>query len=242
MPIESNQKKNSKYFYWPSFLKGAKAILPLSPGVIPFGMFMGVTTTSTGLSFVETMIFNFPTFAGASQLAAIDLYLKDTPLIIIFLTCLIINMRFSIYSFSLAPYLNHLPMRVKLILAYFIYDQAFGVTIKDLEDEVHTSPTSFFVGAGIVGWSIWQFGTILGVLIGNIIPKGLNIDFSIPLIFMAMLIPLIRNRKMLLVAIFSSITSLIFFHLPLNLGIITTVFVSMTLAFFLERKSGVSNG
>lgn len=231
MSVKNNTKKiHSKRA---SFLSGTKSAFSLVPGVIPFGLIMGTTTTKFGMSFLQGLGFNLPTFAGASQFAGLELYTQNASLIVIILTCMIINIRFTIYSFSLASFFQHLSLTKRFFLSYLVTDQSFGITIRDLEDKKHVFPLMYYLGAAIPLCMTWHLSVIAGMALGNFIPDSWSLDFSIPLIFMALLVPLIRNRKMFLVALVSAISSLIFYKAPLNLGILVTVMISLILAKFL---------
>ena len=111
------------------FIAGARDTLPILLGVVPFGMICGVGAVSVGLTPFETIGMMFIVFAGASQLVVYQLISVCTPWLIMVLTSLIINVRFTMYSAALAPHLQKEPLSRKALLAFLITDQAFGVAM-----------------------------------------------------------------------------------------------------------------
>ena len=56
-----------------AFRRGFIAVSPLTPGVIPFALLAGATPVEAGLSSVTAMALSVFVFAGASQLALVQL-------------------------------------------------------------------------------------------------------------------------------------------------------------------------
>ena len=92
-------------------------------------MISGVAAVSVGLSFFEAMGMSVIVFAGASQLVVFQLMSVGSPRIIMVLTAWVINLRFTMYSATLAPYLQKLSTWRKALLAYMLPDQAFGISL-----------------------------------------------------------------------------------------------------------------
>jgi predicted branched-subunit amino acid permease len=111
------------------FFAGARGALPILIGVIPFAMISGVAAVSVGLTFWETVGMSVIVFAGASQLAVFQLMTVGSPWIIMVLTAWVINLRFTMYSATLAPYLKKISGWQKAVLAYMLSDQAFGISV-----------------------------------------------------------------------------------------------------------------
>ena len=74
-------------------------------------------------------------FAGASQLAGLQLLGQGAVWWVIVLTAWIINVRFMLYSASLSPHLEKVPLKGKMPLAYLLTDQAYAVSIVEFEEE-----------------------------------------------------------------------------------------------------------
>ncbi|MEJ2630515.1 MAG: AzlC family ABC transporter permease [Acidihalobacter sp.] len=206
-----------------AFSAGFMSIVPLMPGVIPFAMICGVTAIKAGLSPQAAMGMSLIVFAGASQLAVIQLLAAGALPLVIFFTAVIINLRFAMYSASLAPYFQHLPKRWRWPLAYLLTDQGYAMTINHYLSDKPTADTHrhwFYFGTGIAMWGAWQPGTAAGILLGSTIPASWSLDFAIPLTFMALLIPGLRDRPTLVAALVGGGVAVLAAGLPFNLGLV----------------------
>ncbi|HRO90811.1 MAG TPA: AzlC family ABC transporter permease, partial [Promineifilum sp.] len=111
------------------FLAGVRAELPILLGVIPFGLIFGAVAVSAGLPVSLAQAMSVVIFAGSAQFIAAELIGVGTPALVLLLTTLIVNLRHLLYSASLAPHVNKLPLRWKMLLAYLMTDEAYAVTI-----------------------------------------------------------------------------------------------------------------
>jgi predicted branched-subunit amino acid permease len=75
----------------PEFLIGAKDCIPMLPGMVAWGLTMGVSMVNTGMSITESVAMTLLVFAGSSQLAAIPLIAVGAPMWVILLTGLCVN-------------------------------------------------------------------------------------------------------------------------------------------------------
>jgi len=105
------------------FIAGVKALLPILLGVVPFGLISGITVIQTHIPPVSGFIMSLLVFSGAALIVALQLITTGAPALVIFFSALVINLRFMIYSASLAPYFNRLSIGRKGLLAYLISDQ-----------------------------------------------------------------------------------------------------------------------
>ena len=87
------------------------------PGVLAFGAISGVAMVAAGMPHYMAMAMSVLVYAGSSQLAALQLLTSGSPLAIAVLAALVINLRFSIYSLSIAPHLAAAGTRWRPLLA-----------------------------------------------------------------------------------------------------------------------------
>jgi len=73
-------------------------------------------------------------------------------------------------------------------------------------------------------WAVWQAGTAAGIFLGTQIPQTWSLDFVIPLTFMALLFPTIRDRSSVVAAVSAGLLALIGHNLPYNLGLFLASF------------------
>lgn len=204
-----------------AFLAGAKDVAPMLLGVAPFGTIAGVTAASVGLGTAEALGLSALVFAGASQLAGLALLGQGASAWVIVATTLMINLRFAMYSASLAPWLRRLRPLERLGVAYLMTDQAYAFAVLRYRREGEDFPRrDYYLGVALPIWALWMAATAAGVLLGARVPPAWGLDFAIPLTFLALLAPAVRDRPGLLAALVGGALALLLQGLPYNLGLV----------------------
>lgn len=217
-------------------LDGVLSVAPLLVGVIPFGLAFGVaggqSVVGDGLAYATSLII----FAGAAQLAAIQLFDVGAAPLVIIATALVINMRHLMYSAALAPHFREFPRPARIMLPYVMTDQAFAVSIARYESVADPMYKRwFYTGGAFALWTAWQFTTGLGVLVGGRVPTEWSLDFAIPLVFLALLVPAIRNRPGLIAAAVGGLVALAGHGIPYNLGLMIGALSGIAAGVIAER-------
>src|SRR5512133_3329137 len=198
----SEQSKN--------FWAGVRAELPLLIGVFPFGLIYGVLALSSGLTPSAAQMMSSIVFAGSSQFIAAQLVHEAAPGLVIILTIAVVTLRHMLYSASLAPYLESLSMRWKVLLSYLLTDEAYAPTVIHYEEEGVTSYSHwFYLAAGFSLWLTWQVSTALGIFLGSAIPESWPLAFALPLTFIAMVVPVLKTRPAVASALSAGLTALL---------------------------------
>ena len=222
-----------------TFLAGARAEIPLLIGVFPFGMIYGALALNAGLSTAAAQAMSSIVFPGSAQFLTTQLVHDSTPGLVIVLTIAVVNLRHMLYSASLAPYLAALPTRWKALLSYLLTDEAYAPTILHYEaNGVTPSAHWFLFGAGCSLWFTWQVSTALGIFLGTDIPESWSLDFALPLTYIAMVVPVLKNQPAIAAALSAGAVALVAFSLPYKLGLMLAALVGIAVGTFLEgRKS-----
>ena len=212
-----------------AFVSGAKAIVPVLLALIPFAVAFGATAMGSGLSTLEALAMSVFVFAGAAQLAAIPLISAGASVAVVVLTVLVINLRLTLYSASLAPHFRRLPAGWKGLLSYLLTDQAYAATITRFDDGQTEEPDKrwYYLGAALAIWVTWQAATMLGVFLGSWASEGWSLDFVLPLTFIALALPVIKDRTTAAAALLAGGTAVFAAAMPLNLGLITAALVGV---------------
>ena len=220
-----------------NFWAGVRAEFPLLVGVFPFGMIYGALALNAGLSKTASQLMSSIVFAGSSQFLTAQLIHDSAPGFVIVLTIAVVNLRHMLYSASLAPYVASLSTRWKTLLSYLLTDEAYAATVIHYEREGVTSLGHwFFLGAGFSLWFIWQVSTALGIFLGTAIPASWSLDFALPLTFIAMVVPVLKNRPAIAAAVSAGVVALLAYALPYKLGLILAALVGIAIGTFLEGK------
>ncbi len=219
------------------FWKGFKAMLPITTGVIPFGAVMGTVCSESGLGILQTLGMNFWVYAGAAQLASMELMNQNTTALVVITTGLIINARFLLYSAAMSPLVQRASFMTKLFCAYTLTDQGYAVMsahqskLTGMHDTIR-----FYLGCTICMALTWHTSVIGGFIFGNFAPTSWSLDYAVPLSFIALVIPTLKNHRYVLVVIVSSLLSILFYPLPYRIGLILAAIVAIGLAVILSRK------
>lgn len=190
--------ESTKTWGW-AMRAGAKAVAPQLIGVVPFGLVAGATPADGGLGLAAAAGFSGIVFAGASQLAAIDVLTQGGTVLVAVLAAWTINLRMVLYSASLAPYLTKDRLRWRLLASYVLVDQVYAVAVSrwsDPDDPVSPPEARipFMLGAGLLLGTSWMSATLIGAAFGPSVPDSLPLSFAVPLVFLVLLVPAITNR------------------------------------------------
>ena len=210
------------------FKQGILEELPLQLGVFPFGVIYGVMAIESGLTPMQAFLMSSIIFGGASQIAFVQLISNTTPFGVIVTTVSAINSRHFLYSISMMEFLKNLSLKWRVILGYLLTDEAYAISIRRFINEPNTSLLHFhLLGTGITLFLSWQISTLTGVLLGGDLPQFLDLQFIIPLTFIAIIIPMIRSISTLLVVISSAFCGLIFKNLDISFWIVISGFIGV---------------
>ena len=202
------------------FWQGVRDVIPLLLGIVPFGFIAGIATVNAGLGLPEAVGLSAIVFAGAAQLAALDLIGRDAPLAIVVVTTVVINLRMLMYSASIAPYFADYGRRLRAGLAYVLTDQAYALSIAEYEENPERSRWRYYLGAAASLWVVWQIGTVVGVVVGAGVPEAWGLTFAVPLVFLALLVPAMKDRPTTAAGVSAGAVAVVAAGLPLNLGLL----------------------
>jgi len=226
-------------------LAGVRDELPILLGVVPFGMIYGVLALSAGIPPAAAQAMSAIVFAGSSQFIAAQLVASGSPTVLIVLTIGVVNLRHALYSASIAPYLKKLSPAWKWLLSYLLTDEAYAVSITHYQKgnpnaELNTASSDwrhwYFLGAGLALWSTWQISTALGIFLGQQVPASWSLDFTLPLTFLALVVPALSDRSSVAAALAAGLAAVLFFSLPFKLGLILAGLVGISVGLWSEPR------
>lgn len=172
---------------------GAVAVLPLLVGLVPFGLVAGAAPVEGGLGVWSAIGFSTVVFAGASQLAAIDVLVGGGSWVVAAIAACTINLRLLLYGASLAPHMARFSLRDRFLAAYVLTDQAYAVSIARWTSG--TSPSlAFYFGGALLLWLSWQAATVIGALGGSLLSDDIPLEFAVPLVFLVLLVPAVTTK------------------------------------------------
>lgn len=165
------------------FKKVFPKTVPLLISYLLMGMGFGVLIRSVGRSTLVSVLMSAGISAGAMQFAMVSLF--DQPLAVIELIILAvsINLRYLFYTISLLNPLEGEPWWKKILTTHFCSDETFSLYISTGEDGGMATPDDMFA-IGLLDFSYWVLGTLLGALLGSVIPINVEgIEFMMTALF-----------------------------------------------------------
>ena len=220
-----------------TFIKGILDILPLMIPVVPFGIIYGVIGVEIGFSPMEVFAMSFVIFAGSSQIAFAQLFAAGASPLVMISSVAVINSRHILYGAVLAEYLGKLRLTWKILLSYLMADQAFSVSSAYFKKNIKNKNAHFhMLGSGLTLWSLWQLSTLIGIVLGNIVPAQLGLEFAIPLTFFSLILSELRKLDHVIIILISGICSVLTYDFPFKIYIIFSAIFSLIISIMINKK------
>lgn len=218
-----------------AFWAGVRDILIVSPSYIPFALVCGVAAANVGMSTSAALALPALVFGGSSQAVLLQFLQSAASVWMAILSGIVVNLRMAIYSAAMAPKVRHLSVWRRMAAAAFLVDNAFAF----LQRREATHPQDghlmwYYAGVTAILWPNWVVFCAAGYLVGNVIPVNWQLDFAIPLSFIAMLGMQVRNPAVVAAALAGGLGSLWFFNLPLKLGLIAACVLGLCAGLLME--------
>ena len=221
------------------FWAGVRDTLPLLVGFVPFSLVVGVAAVNAGLSPAQAIGLSVFVYAGASQLAAIDLLGRGAPLAVVVFTAVVINLRMMMYSASIAPYLRGLSTRWKALLSYVLTDHTYALSLSAYESDESVDRRWYYLGTAVPVWVLWQASTFAGAVVGANVPESWGLSFAVPLVFLALLVPTLTDGAATAAAAAGGAVAVTATGLPFDLGLLTGALVGVLVGRGAEVALGI---
>ena len=232
--------------WWPdpsqrqNFLEGFADVRAALIASSVWGLVTGVAMVKSGLSESMATLMTVLVFAGSAQLTSLPLIASSEPVWLIFMAAMVVNIRFVIFGAALQPYFRHLPWQQRLALGYVSSDITFVVFMGrygETQGGVSSSQLWYYLGLVIPGWLSWNLFSLLGVYLGAFVPASWSLDFAAILALMAIIIPLVRTRPMLMCLLVAGLVAWVGQLLPLRLGLVGAVVGGVLAGVFTDQLS-----
>jgi branched chain amino acid efflux pump len=226
-----------------AFRDGAASSASLLFGMVPWGLVAGLAMVSAGLSPAQAVVMGLLVYAGSAQLAVLPLLIAKAPLWVMYATALAVNLRYVIYSAVLAPYFERLSRPWRLLLSYVMVDAMFALFVGRFRpDDGARHKHWFFLGGSAVQWLGWQAASWLGIFGGALIPREWSLEFAATLSLIALLMPLLYDRAVVIGALAAGGVALAGSGLPLNLGLIAAIVAGVAVGLAASRVTRRASG
>lgn len=197
------------------FKKGLKAASPIVLGYIPVGIAYGMMARASGLTLLKAMSFSVFVYAGASQMASVQMLATNIGFATIVLTVFVLNLRHIIMSTCVMDSLKKTPLPIRLILSFGITDEVFALTMTKYKQKL---TPAFFLGVALGSYLSWNVGSVLGILFSSFLPDIVSKALSISLyaMFIGLLVPNVKKSTRLFYVVLITIALSYLFNLFLS--------------------------
>jgi len=175
-----------------------RVVLPLAGATLLDGLTFGLLARSIGFGGESTIAMSAFAFSGSAQFAAISVLGAAGGVGAAVAAALLLNTRYAAIGISVGPRFGGSLGR-RLVESQLIVDESWAAS--------QVAPGQFsrpiLLAVGVTQWFAWVGGTILGVGGAAFIrdPHRLGLDAVVPALFLALLIPQLRSRNLLLAAV-----------------------------------------
>ena len=164
---------------------------------------------------------------------------ENAPVWIVLAAALAVNLRMAMYSASLQPHLGSATLWRRALVSYLNVDASYALSIHKYEEAPAWSVQDkflFFAGTTVLMLPLWIAGTWVGAVAGDALPEQLDLEFAMPIMFLALTAPMVRTIAHLGAAVTSVVCALLFAVLPSGLGILAAGLCAMIVGAEIERR------
>lgn len=195
------------------YIRGIKAGIPIGLGYLSVSFTFGIMAASYGFYWWQAVLISMLTVTSAGQFAGINVMLVPGQYLEMLISQLTINIRYSFMSISLSQKTDSKFQGIyRWLLGFMMTDEIFAVA--SMEKEVGRA---FFAGLCTLPYLGWTLGTLVGVLMGNVLPERVMSALSLAIygMFVAIVVPVMKKEKnVTAVVLLALVFSCLFFYTP----------------------------
>lgn len=178
------------------FGRGVRDGMPIAIGYFAVAFALGIKATEAGLTPLEAALLSLLNLTSAGEAAGIALLGVGTTYLELALTQLVINIRYLLMSCALSQRLSpRTGLLHRLAIGYGVTDEIFGISV------ANEAPLSPFYSYGAIAVAVpgWTLGTLLGAVIGNVLPSRAVSALGVALyaMFLAIILPPARKSRVI---------------------------------------------
>ena len=217
--------------------------LPVMAGYIVLAIGFGILLDSKGYNILWSLAMSIFIYAGSMQYLAIDLLTGGVSLITAAITTLMVNGRHLFYGISMIDKYKNTGLK-KPYLIFALTDETYSLNCSKPPEDIENK-SLYFLLVSIFNHCYWIVGTVIGSILGNIIPfntKG--IDFALTALFITIFVEQYKSSKNHapnIIGIVCSLICLLIFKAS-NFLIPTMILITFVLTALRYFNRGGDNG
>ena len=228
-----------------SFLRGMKDGIPIALGYLAVSVTLGIAAKNAGLTIAQAVIASLSNNASAGEFVGFTLIAANAPMIELILMEALTNARYMLMSTALSQKLRReVTTGQRLLLGMCVTDEIFGISVGygDYLDPRYS------YGAFAIACPAWALGTLIGAVLGSVLPLRAVSALSVGLygMFLAIFIPPAKENRVVLGCVAAAFfLSWLFSRFAwLSTGVTTivlTVLISLAAAILFPVKEATEN-
>jgi 4-azaleucine resistance transporter AzlC len=186
--------------------EGARRVAPLVLPAAAFGLSFGVLAGAAGMGRLAPVVMSATTFGGSAQFAAASILDEGGAVVAAIAAAILLNARYVPIGISVAPLFEG-PAWRRLLEAQLVVDESWAIANRG----EGRFDRGVLLGAGLVLYVCWVVTTAIGAVAGDLLgdPERLGLDAAFPALFLALLVPQVRDRTTLLAALGGATVALV---------------------------------
>jgi predicted branched-subunit amino acid permease len=213
--------------------------------ILTWGLVTGIAMAKSTLTLYEALAMSLFVYAGVAQLASLPLIAAGLPVWMILVTTFMVNLRFVIFSLGLQAHFAYLPAWRRVLLGYCTADFSYlffvkryptPKTISEQKENTKHLQMYWLMGMQVSNWTLWQIGSITGILFANQIPNSWGLEFAGAIALVAIIVPMLDRAAARWAAVTAGAVAVMTYGLPFRLNILLAIIAAIIVGMKTDRS------
>lgn len=210
------------------------------PGMLPFGILLGVTIVGTGSDRFAGIVGAVVVYGGSAQLTAVTLADRGLGLAAVVITAAVVNLRLLLYSADLGSRFAEHSMMFRLLAPHFIIDQTY--LMASGRPELAGAPfRRYWWRLGSIVLACWTMSIGLGLAVAPVLPPLPHLALVGTALFIALLVPRLTDLPAVVAALVGGAGAAVVSVAAPALGIIVGAAAGMAAALVVDSRREVGS-
>ena len=170
------------------------ATIPVLTGYLYIGMAYGLLMANAGYGVFWALLLSLLCYAGSMEFVAVSLLTAGFDPVQALLMALMINARHAFYGLSMLEKYRGTGW-ARPFLIFSLTDETFSL-VSTLEPLDGATRRDFYFWISLLDYLYWQMGSVLGALIGGLLPfDTTGLDFALTALFIVLFLEQWRKRE-----------------------------------------------
>lgn len=170
------------------------ATIPVLTGYLCIGMAYGLLMANAGYGIFWALLLSLLCYAGSMEFVAVSLLTAGFDPVQALLMALMINARHAFYGLSMLEKYRGTGW-ARPFLIFSLTDETFSL-VSTLEPLDGVTRRDFYFWISLLDYLYWQVGSVLGALIGGLLPfDTTGLDFALTALFIVLFLEQWRKRE-----------------------------------------------